>query len=337
MSQQSGRFWGEITTHNYDFERQDTELALLEEITLADFKALFEYMFFSAHSKRLDFELTSGKHKYNQAEYLFKNQTDPYFTQYLQRSVFPGNISEYKKQASFRADSVKDSFMRFRGVYASSKPTLGYWAIRGLASNIRFQLKYCGVDFVMENYTEREKWFNKDKLNLGLEFPNLPYFIHGDTKLTETKAIHHYIAEVWDQSLLGKNAKDKAIVEMLLGVVGEMRMKIAMSCYQQDDKSVSCQEYKNRLPPIVAQLGTNAFLVGDYPTVIDFIFYETVQIMHFVSDGAVFKEHEPLVGYCQRFKALKGVKDYFEDPFCMDVDFIFNGPIAKINGKQAFM
>lgn len=309
---------------------------MLESVTLADYKALFEHMFFSEQSKRLDFELTSVKHKYNQAEYLAINQTDPYFTQFLERTIFPGNITEFKKQATFREDGVKLNYIKFKGVNDSKKPKLGYWAIRGLASNIRYQLKYCGVDFEMENYTSPDKWFKQDKLNLGLEFPNLPYLINGDTKLTETLAIHHYIAEVWDQSLLGKTPKDRATVQMLNGVIGEMRQKVVGSCYQQDDKSVSCQEYKDRLPPILAQLGTNKFLVGNYPTISDFIFYETVQILHFVSDGAAFKEHEPLVGYCQRFKALKGVKEYLEDPFCMDAGFHLNGPIAKINGKQAF-
>ena len=70
---------------------------MLEQITLSDFQTLFEQMFFSEKAKRIDFELTSVKHKYNQAEYIFKNSKDPYFTQFIQRSVFPGNISDFKK------------------------------------------------------------------------------------------------------------------------------------------------------------------------------------------------------------------------------------------------
>lgn len=59
-----------------------------------------------------------------------------------------------------------------------------------------------------------------------MEFANLPYFIHGDTKITETLAIHHYIAEVWDKTLLGKDAHDMAKVEMLTQVIKELRMKV---------------------------------------------------------------------------------------------------------------
>ena len=36
---------------------------------------------------------------------------------------------------------------------ASQKPTIGYWKIRGLAANIRYQLAYMGVDYDSVEYT----------------------------------------------------------------------------------------------------------------------------------------------------------------------------------------
>lgn len=59
MAEESHRFWNEISIHNYDFERQQTELDILDKITLEEFKAFFERVFFSEYTKRLDFELTS--------------------------------------------------------------------------------------------------------------------------------------------------------------------------------------------------------------------------------------------------------------------------------------
>ena len=43
------------------------------------------------------------------------------------------------------------------------------------------------------------------KNNLGLDFPNLPYFIDGDIKITESLAIHRYIANKYKSELNGSN------------------------------------------------------------------------------------------------------------------------------------
>lgn len=138
MGEESSRFWKEISTHNYDFDRQQKEIDTLETITLDDFKKQFEQVFFSKHAKRLDLELTSVKHKYEQAEYIAKNVVDPYFVNHLKRRIFPGDITEFKKQAKFLDDVVKNNFMKHKGVFKTNKPILGYWGIRGLGSNIRF-------------------------------------------------------------------------------------------------------------------------------------------------------------------------------------------------------
>lgn len=55
---------------------------------------------------------------------------------------------------------------------------------------------------------------------MGLDFPNLPYFIDADgTRLTETKAIAIYIADKYKPELLGKTPEERAKVEMLCGVL----------------------------------------------------------------------------------------------------------------------
>lgn len=63
--------------------------------------------------------------------------------------------------------------------------TLGYWDIRGLADSIRLLLVNNNVNFEDKRYSNPDDWFKKDKFNLGLDFPNLPYLIDGDVKLTQ--------------------------------------------------------------------------------------------------------------------------------------------------------
>ena len=55
----------------------------------------------------------------------------------------------------------------------------------------------------------REPWLLvADKL--GLDFPNLPYYIDGDFKLTESAAIIKYIAAKYDDKLLGRTSEEMA-------------------------------------------------------------------------------------------------------------------------------
>jgi glutathione S-transferase len=52
---------------------------------------------------------------------------------------------------------------------------------------------------------------------LALDFPNLPYLIRGDFKITESTAIANYIIRSSKHpELLGKNIEDQAKVEMLM-------------------------------------------------------------------------------------------------------------------------
>ena len=111
------------------------------------------------------------------------------------------------------------------------KLILGYWKIRGLASNIRYQLVYQGIEFEEETYEQgdapefdKSSWFKK-KFLLGLSFPNLPYLKDDGVCLTETLAIHYYLADKYTPELLGKDPHTRSKVQMLAGVVENLKNK----------------------------------------------------------------------------------------------------------------
>lgn len=60
----------------------------------------------------------------------------------------------------------------------------GYWNIRGLGQIARLLLAYTGLKWEDKQYSDEAEWFEKDKKSLGLDFPNLPYLIDGDVKIT---------------------------------------------------------------------------------------------------------------------------------------------------------
>ena len=106
----------------------------------------------------------------------------------------------------------------------SDKITFGYWGFRGYGQVCRLLLAYTGANWEDVKYVDNDQWFEKDKKNLGLDFPNLPYLIDGDFKITESRAVNLYIILRSDKKeLLGKNIKDQAVVEEVIGVFNDMR------------------------------------------------------------------------------------------------------------------
>ena len=125
-----------------------------------------------------------------------------------------------------------------------NKLTIGYWKIRGLISPVNDILEYLGKDYNGVDYEQgdgpefsKESWLQV-KPNLGLDFPNLPYLLDGDVKITESSAMLRYIANKYgDQSFSGKNAKDKAIVDMMYGVVSDIKSAVGPHMYGTGDKN----------------------------------------------------------------------------------------------------
>ena len=178
-------------------------------------------------------------------------------------------------------------------------------------------------------------WMNV-KPTLGMDFPNLPYLIHGDFKMTETLAIHKYLADTYKPELLGKTPQERARAQMLWNVCNDLKMKATMPCYTDGNKQAIIDATAAAMPAIVKALGAQKFLVGEEPVFTDFFFFELLQSLIFVTEGQVLKDFPTLDTYNKNFKELSGVKEYFADPACMDTGYTFNNVVAKINGTQGF-
>ena len=149
----------------------------------------------------------------------------------------------------------------------------GYWKIRGLGQVPRLVLAYTGQEFTEEQYEGREKWFDEDKKNLGIEFPNLPYLIDGDFKLTQSKAIIAYVVmKSGKVDLFGKDLQDKVRC-MQLGGVFEDGMKdfggLFWNPKYEELKEAAVQKLQGKLEMISKFIGEKDWAMG-YPTICDF-------------------------------------------------------------------
>lgn len=52
------------------------------------------------------------------------------------------------------------------------------------------ELPYTEVKYY---YEDKDKWFNKDKLALKCDFPNIPYMQDGDYCISESDAVLNYV------------------------------------------------------------------------------------------------------------------------------------------------
>ena len=108
-------------------------------------------------------------------------------------------------------------------------------------------LKYTGTEFEDKLLScgpapdfDRSCWFDQ-KFKLGLDFPNLPYFIDGDIKvcrkgkkkykyylymyfqLTQSNAILRFVARKYNKALLGRTEKEEAMADMMAEEAMDLR------------------------------------------------------------------------------------------------------------------
>jgi glutathione S-transferase len=104
---------------------------------------------------------------------------------------------------------------------------LGYWGIRGRGQVLRLLLAYTGVSWREKTYTDPAGWFEGDKKTIGMTYPNLPYIIDGNLKMSETLPLARFIANRSEKKdLLGKDIKDQAYVDNILGVYNDMMIAV---------------------------------------------------------------------------------------------------------------
>jgi len=192
------------------------------------------------------------------------------------------------------------------------KPTLAYWDIRGYGQPLRFLLAHLGVDYTDKIYKEdkRQEYFD-EKFNLGLDFPNLPYWIDSEAKLTEKWAIGKYLSQKYDTSLLPEQSKVYK-AEMLQGVIEDLWNLLAGAAYYAGQEQT--EEFKEISPKKLAQVEKfiGKFALDDQLTYVDFFLYE--MLYHYQRhDPQVFKDYPILQNYLKNFESLPKISSYISN------------------------
>uniref|UniRef100_A0A7N4P1Q0 glutathione transferase n=1 Tax=Sarcophilus harrisii TaxID=9305 RepID=A0A7N4P1Q0_SARHA len=146
---------------------------------------------------------------------------------------------------------------------------LAYWEIRGIAHPIRLLLEYTGTPYkeLLYNYEkcsdyDKNEWF-KDRYTLGLDFPNLPYLIDGNTKITQSNAILRYIGR--KHKMCGDTEEEKVRVDILESQAMDFRMQLVRVCHDPNFENLRLN-YLQQLPKTLQLfshfLGTRRWFAG---------------------------------------------------------------------------
>ena len=93
-----------------------------------------------------------------------------------------------------------------------------------------------------------------------------------------------YIAAKWGPELLGETPAEMARVEMVAGVVSDIKGQVTMPCYTSGDRAAITAVLLDKVRPIVRFMDNNKFLTGDKVCYVDFTLFELCELMNWISE-----------------------------------------------------
>jgi len=189
--------------------------------------------------------------------------------------------------------------------------TLGYWNIRGIhRGNVtRYLLAYSQANWEEKTYTIMSGDWQQVKPDL-MDFPNLPYLVDGDFKISETFAVHVYIAQKFCPSLYGTTPQEQARVTQLNRIGDENFMNFIKMCFQDgNDKAGVTAKCMDGLAPLGNLLNDDRpFLRGHTPCIADFILFEHINYANHLSENQTYARYPKLEAFHTRVANLPNFK-----------------------------
>jgi len=199
-------------------------------------------------------------------------------------------------------------------------PTLAYWAVRGFAQPIKMMLAHAGAEWEDKEYFlgppptfDRSSWFN-EKFKLGLEFPNLPYWVDGDLKITQSIAITRHVAR--QNGLAGTTDAERTRIDVVEQQIVDYRSHAGGLFYQpKAEYEAKKPEYEKNLQDkyqaLSNYLGDRKWFAGENLSYADFLVHEFLDQHRLFSPGS-FDKFKNLVEFMKRLETLPNVAKYMK-------------------------
>ncbi|XP_042318713.1 glutathione S-transferase Mu 4-like [Sceloporus undulatus] len=196
--------------------------------------------------------------------------------------------------------------------------TLGYWDIRGLAHAIRLLLEYTETPYEDKQYYfgeapdfDRSQWTSV-KEKLGFDFPNLPYLIDGERKITQSNAILRYIAR--KHKMCGVTEEEIIRMDILENQVMDFGNDLARICYSPDFEKLKpayIEQLPGKLKLFSQFLGDRKWFAENKITYVDFLAYDVLDV-HRIFQPKCLDQFKNLKDFLDRFEALDKISAYMK-------------------------
>jgi len=209
-------------------------------------------------------------------------------------------------------------------------PTLGYWSIRGIAEPIRYLLHYTGTEYVDKQYqigpdlATYKDAFRNEKDKLGLEFPNVPYYIDGDLKITESRAILGHLGR--KNGLAGDCEEDFFRLDVADGVLWDQGFHLMRLCYDpkfEMMKEPFIAQVPGKMEKMSKLVVDKNYILGDKICFLDFVLFETLERYDALVPDC-FTKFSSLVSFHARIAALPAIAKYRASPAFRKISDRFN-------------
>ena len=173
---------------------------------------------------------------------------------------------------------------------------------------------------------DKSCWFDH-KFSYGLDFPNLPYFIDGDIKLTQSNAILRYIAR--KHNMLGNTDTEKAMVDLMAEESMDFRNGWVRLCYNPDFENLKegyLANLESKLQQFSKFLAKKTWFAGESLSFVDFVMYELIDQHKFLTPQCL-KKYQNLDAFQTRFEELPQISEYMKSSSFMKTPL--NNKMAK--------
>ncbi|CAG7818608.1 unnamed protein product, partial [Allacma fusca] len=190
-----------------------------------------------------------------------------------------------------------------------------------LAQHIRLLLEYLDVKYEDKRYpygpgpTYDTKSWLAEKFELGLAFPNIPYFIDDKVKLTESRGILKYIARTRGPQLVPSDAVTLAVADEIEGVGADLQRTLIDVTYGRTTYEAVKETVELKLKYVNNFLDGRQYVAGNQLTYVDFFLYEILfQYGRFgeTVKNDILKPHQNINNYVRSFESLPKLKGFIQ-------------------------